>query len=75
MAKKPTKSVLDGIPVKDEAFPLNKEKKNLRGIVGHCVRCGAPIYGHAVTDEESPRSTKSCDCFSCFPYTGEVRQS
>jgi hypothetical protein len=31
-------------------------------IVGHCVKCGAPIYAEAVSGTSIPRSVYSCDC-------------
>ena len=45
---KESKSVLDGVPVVDTAFPLrlhNPPPLDM-DIVGSCPKCGSPIYGY-----------------------------
>lgn len=60
---KTSKSILDNIPVKDEAFPLSKNRQ-VMGIVGHCSKCNSPIYGKsAVAQDEVPEVKRTCDCF------------
>lgn len=58
------KSILDGIPVEDKAFPLGKkpEGKALQEVVSQCPACGAPIYGQRMTTETNPSVTYSCFC-------------
>ena len=66
------KSILDGIPVVDKAFPLNKECSSkiwdggrFLSVVGSCPSCGGPVYGLSTVaeDEEKPPVKYSCDCF------------
>lgn len=79
-----SKSILDNVPVKNDAFPLNKEKvipirsRELK-IVGHCSHCGNPIYGpsHILSElgnnmlvEDVRRS-----CYCIANTTGQTRQS
>lgn len=60
---KQIKSILDNIPVKDDAFPLNRNRQ-VMGIVGHCSKCNSPIYGKAaVTTDEIPEVKRTCGCF------------
>ncbi len=68
MSESKPKSILDGIEVEDNAFPL---RKNLPGeksipllsVVGHCPSCGSPVYGDKyVVSGEVPRVTRSCAC-------------
>lgn len=64
-----TKSVLDGVPVDDKAFPLRgqlggfQESKHLQ-IVGKCSSCGAPIYGDStILENTEPHVKYSCKCW------------
>lgn len=67
-----TKSILDGIEVKEHGFPLNKNcvggtcKTEKLVIVGHCPDCGSPIYGpHTVTLTSGNAIVQySCTCHS-----------
>lgn len=79
--EKKDKSVLDGIPVEDKAFPLHKGGTSAAGcgkdpqlvIVGHCPQCGGPCYGKmTVFANEKPPIVYSCNCFR---KDGIVRQS
>ena len=69
------KSCLDGIEVKDKAYPLRgsctpvwgQEGPEPLGVVGHCPSCGAPIYGNRVLKvNEVPVVSRSC---ACLPQT------
>lgn len=61
------KSLLDGVPVVttsefDELMARTK-KKQIKGIVGTCPSCGAPIYGPSICSEENkPEIIYSCTC-------------
>jgi hypothetical protein len=75
MTKKTTKSILDNVPVDDQAFPLGKKELSLPppgnrwGIVSYCPKCNAPIYGRhdiAPTDTE-PLIRRTCSCFVVTP--------
>jgi len=63
------KSILDNVKVKDSAFPLGETKEMPKrncndslGIVSNCSKCGAPIYGEAYSQRESPLVRFSCEC-------------
>jgi hypothetical protein len=61
------KSILDGIKVEEEGFPLNKPyQKSLTtiGIISSCPKCGAPIYGkrYAEVNEDAPEPKFTCNC-------------
>ena len=64
------KSVLDGLPVDNKAFPLqgvgscNKSPPSSHLVVlSSCPQCGAPIYGNRQVDYgEFPVVQYSCTC-------------
>lgn len=69
------KSLLDGMEVKEQGFPISRgtnqktaESSMIRNgvIVGHCPKCGGPIYGPTgVTmgsDSPPPFIYYSCGC-------------
>lgn len=66
------KSVLDGIPVENEAFPLKENRIPPKGgssiiqplvAVGKCPKCGAPIYGpKQIHKNETLEVRHSCGC-------------
>ena len=72
-----TKSVLDGVPVQEEGFPLRKSPQGESSpappkerwryeIVGQCHHCGSPIYGARcpmLTVDEEPLVKYSCSCW------------
>jgi hypothetical protein len=68
-----TKSVLDGIPVEDRAFPLSgakdwKRTEAAMEVVGHCPKCGSPVYGYKYVPEgAAPPVAYSCDCRKARP--------
>ena len=69
------KSVLDDVPVQNEAFPLRGNVVPVGGttglesaplaIVGSCPYCGAPIYGKKVlpSANDVPPVRYSCRCW------------
>lgn len=64
MSLKETKSVLDNLNIVDNAFPLNETPKSVLVVVGHCSKCGAPIYGpKTVIEGERVATQLSCACF------------
>ncbi len=62
MSDKP-KSILDGVPVDDKAFPLNKPPVRRTTQVGNCPACGNPIYAptECRSDEQIPVQ-RTCVC-------------
>lgn len=69
MRPDPRRSILDGIPVEDKAFPLHQNKGSLApaavgrlSVVGNCP-CGAPIYGpKEIPPGTSPDLHRTCAC-------------
>lgn len=64
------KSILDGIEIKDKAFPFRDsgpapEAQDLVAI-GVCVHCGSPAYGpKTIRPDADPASVpvvRTCDC-------------
>ncbi len=77
-----SKSILDGIEIKEtesykEAFGKRSDIVGPQGevyevktlsIVGHCTRCGSPIYGRPyVHGDKEIVVRKSCICLSASP--------
>jgi hypothetical protein len=67
---KQEKSVLDGMPVEDKAFPLRGKLPERKSpppkleIVGSCPSCGAPIHGlKTITAGQDAHTTYSCQCW------------
>jgi hypothetical protein len=65
MAKQ--KSILDGVPIDDKAFPLigekNAEDNETIGIVSKCSLCGSPIYGPSyIRSNKEPVVRRTCNC-------------
>lgn len=60
------KSILDKVPVESSSFDevFGKHRKLLMSIVGHCPKCGCPIYGRNVVGDEEPEVKRSCFCSS-----------
>ncbi len=57
------KSILDGVPVQEEGFPLRKPPLRALEVVTSCSFCGAPIYGHKrIFNDEDPEIKRSCVC-------------
>lgn len=58
------KSILDGIKIKEEGFPLGSPSApgDARHVVSKCPVCGAPIYGPERTTAETPNVVFSCNC-------------
>lgn len=73
------KSILDGIPVDDKAFPLRKPPAPPSPLnkVSVCPVCGAPIYGHdywLVQPGKEPEVVYSCKCLDKTKgFEGTVR--
>ena len=71
---KNVKSIIDGIPVVDKAFPLNPNvvlpsqtaslpESPVLEIVSRCPTCGSPIYGNQTTKAtEVPVVVRTCIC-------------
>lgn len=70
-----TKSILDGMEVKEHGFSLGKTcgascKTEKLTVVGHCPTCGSPIYGpRSVTADETVVAKHSCACQQSFNKT------
>lgn len=77
------KSVFDGMPVNDKAFPLSdkadkgsffpaRDRTETLGIVGNCRWCNAPIYGkRTVRSDETPLVKYSCSCLALDSCKGK----
>jgi hypothetical protein len=71
------KSIIDGVPGNDKAFPLNCNEGELLDtpaksadlkIVSSCPRCGSPIYGYdKVAADADPRVKLTCNCRTANP--------
>lgn len=62
------KSLLDGVPVDNRAFPLGKatpvKLADELSVVGNCPTCGAPIYGSPKVAKQGAvlEVTFACSC-------------
>lgn len=57
------KSVLDGIQVKEQGFPLSQSQGSFLPVVSSCPQCGAPIHGKRLLHPgDDPEVRFTCDC-------------